>query len=55
MEATLCQIYTLCSLSPPTPHGHDGMNDVLVRARIFWAAYVTEGVTSALRGGRLIL
>lgn len=55
MEATLCQIYTLCSLAPPPLVGQDGELDILVRSRIFWSAYVSEGVTSGLRGGRLIL
>lgn len=56
-EATLSQVYTLCS---PTNHSvlHSGQGsycDALVRARVFWYAYVHEGVRTALRGGRLYL
>ncbi|KAL4250416.1 hypothetical protein ABKN59_003372 [Abortiporus biennis] len=54
-EATLSQIHTLCTLAPhssPTHHGE--YTDALVKARIFWYAYVLDGVTSGLRGGRLL-
>jgi hypothetical protein len=54
-EATLCQIYTLCSLAPLPAAGEDGSSEMLVRALIFWGAYTKEGITSGLRGGRLIL
>ncbi|KAG1749013.1 uncharacterized protein EDB91DRAFT_1112007 [Suillus paluster] len=54
-EATLSQIYCLCSLaSPSTVHSGQGPYcDALVRARVFWYAYVHEGVRTGLRGGRL--
>ncbi|KDQ60654.1 hypothetical protein JAAARDRAFT_204482 [Jaapia argillacea MUCL 33604] len=56
-ETTLNQIYTLCSLSPASSvsSGHGEYIDALVRSRIFWYAHVHEGVTTGLRGGRLIL
>ena len=56
-EATLSQIYNLCSLGPsaPIPSGQSGYIDALVRARIFWYGHVVDGVTSALRGGRILL
>lgn len=56
-EAAVQQVYTLCQ--------HDGVAtgassevraaNALVRARIFWYAYVHEGLTTGLRGGRLLM
>lgn len=56
-EAAVQQVYTLCQ--------HDGVatglsaeiraSNTLVRARIFWYAYVHEGLTTGLRGGRLLM
>jgi hypothetical protein len=56
-EAAVQQVYTLCQ--------HDGVatgvtseiraSNALVRARIFWYAYVHEGLTTGLRGGRLLM
>jgi hypothetical protein len=56
-EATLSQIYTLCSLAPTSSvaSGQGDQIDALVRARIFWYAHIHEGVTSGLRGGRVTL
>ncbi|KAF9228637.1 hypothetical protein BS17DRAFT_772276 [Gyrodon lividus] len=56
-EATLSQIYSLCSLANPSSinSGQGPHCDALVRARIFWYAHVHEGVTTGLRGGRLLL
>ncbi|KAH7929778.1 hypothetical protein BV22DRAFT_1002173 [Leucogyrophana mollusca] len=56
-EATLSQIYTLCSLASPTSvnSGQGPYCDALVRARVFWYAHVHEGTTTGLRGGRLLL
>ncbi|KAH7889892.1 hypothetical protein F5I97DRAFT_606993 [Phlebopus sp. FC_14] len=56
-EATLSHIYALCSLVNPSSvsSGQGPYYDALVRARIFWYAYVHEGVTTGLRGGRLLL
>ncbi|EGO21595.1 hypothetical protein SERLADRAFT_440847 [Serpula lacrymans var. lacrymans S7.9] len=56
-EATLSQIYSLCSLANPSTvnSGQGPYCDALVRARIFWYAHTHEGVTTGLRGGRLLL
>ncbi|KAG1790981.1 uncharacterized protein HD556DRAFT_1241415 [Suillus plorans] len=56
-EATLSQVYTLCSSSNHSvlQSGQGSYCDALVRARVFWYAYVHEGVRTALRGGRLYL
>ena len=63
-EATLAQISALASLTAlaPSVSLHDnspGMHaytsDALVKARIFWYAYINEGIMTALRGGRLML
>lgn len=56
-EATLSQVYTLCSVAPDhsVNSGRGEYVDALVRARIFWYAHVIDGVTSGLRGGRLLL
>ncbi|OAX40042.1 hypothetical protein K503DRAFT_809201 [Rhizopogon vinicolor AM-OR11-026] len=56
-EATLSQIYSLCSLASPSSinSGQGPYCDALVRARVFWYAYVHEGVRTGLRGGRLYL
>ncbi|KAF8329731.1 uncharacterized protein EI90DRAFT_3290006 [Cantharellus anzutake] len=50
-QATISQIYTLCTLGTAN---HGGPMDRLVTARIFWYAYVHEGITSGLRGRKLI-
>ncbi|KIJ60672.1 hypothetical protein HYDPIDRAFT_98320 [Hydnomerulius pinastri MD-312] len=56
-EATLSQIYSLCSIANPSSvnSGQGPYCDALVRARVFWYAHVHEGVTTGLRGGRLLL
>jgi len=56
-EAAVQQVYTLCQ--------HDGVitglspearaANAMVRARIFWYAHVHEGLTTGLRGGRLLM
>ncbi|KAF8754109.1 GAL4-like Zn(II)2Cys6 (or C6 zinc) binuclear cluster DNA-binding domain [Rhizoctonia solani] len=53
-EATVSQVYTLCSLGSLVKSGQGEFVDALVRARIFWYGHVHEGITSGLRGGRLI-
>ncbi|KAH9946221.1 uncharacterized protein BXZ73DRAFT_86390 [Epithele typhae] len=53
-DATMSQVYALCSV--PSPESVQGdYVDALVRARVFWYAHVTDGITSGLRGGRVIL
>ncbi len=56
-ETTLSQIYNLCSLAPSTSlNNRQGeFIDALVKARIFWYGHIIDGVTSALRGGRILL
>jgi hypothetical protein len=51
-ETMMSQLYSLCSLSTPSKADHV---DSPARARLFWYAYVHEGVYTALRGGRLVL
>ncbi|KAL4065387.1 hypothetical protein V8B97DRAFT_1868574 [Scleroderma yunnanense] len=54
-EATLSQIHALCHFTSTSSvnSGQGPLCDALVRARIFWYAYVHEGITIGLRGGRL--
>ena len=56
-EATLSQVYSLCNIeNPPSVNSGLGLYcDVLTCARIFWYAYVHEGITTGLDGGRLLL
>lgn len=56
-EATTSQVYNLCTLGTAASvgSGQGDYIDALVRARIFWYGYVLDGVTSALRGGRMLL
>lgn len=61
-EAALSQTQALCtiasssagpsSLIPSFPHGSD---DAAIRARIFWYAHMQEGISTGMRGGRLVL
>ncbi|KAF8590449.1 hypothetical protein K439DRAFT_87429 [Ramaria rubella] len=56
-ETAINQVYTLCSLASPRSvnSGQGEQVDALVRARIYWYAFVHEGITTGLRGGRLHL
>ncbi|KIJ44214.1 hypothetical protein M422DRAFT_30390 [Sphaerobolus stellatus SS14] len=56
-ETAINQVYTLCSIAPPRSvnSGQGDHVDAMVRARIYWYAFVHEGVTTGLRGGRLHL
>jgi hypothetical protein len=59
-EATLSQVHALCSLAAASPGPSSSMHaypadDTIVRACIFWYAHVQEGITTGLRGGRLVL
>ncbi|TDL27284.1 hypothetical protein BD410DRAFT_762036 [Rickenella mellea] len=56
-EATINQVYTLCSLASVSSvnSGQGEYIDALVRARIFWYAHIHEGITTGLRGGRMLL
>ena len=56
-ETAINQVYTLCSLASPRSvnSGQGDQVDALVRARIYWYAFVHEGITTGIRGGRLHL
>ncbi|KAG5645911.1 hypothetical protein DXG03_005058 [Asterophora parasitica] len=61
-EATLSQTQALCTLTGSSTGPSESMtsfpdatDDSLVRARIFWYAHMQEGITTAMRGGRLVL
>jgi hypothetical protein len=54
-EATISQVYTLCSLGSLVKSGQGEFVDALVRVRIFWYGHIHEGIMGGLRGGRLIL
>jgi hypothetical protein len=57
-EAALSQTQALCALSGLSPSNQlhsDDSDNALVRAQIFWYAHTHEGVTTAMRGGRLVL
>ncbi|KAI0273782.1 hypothetical protein BC834DRAFT_855583 [Gloeopeniophorella convolvens] len=56
-EAMVSQVFTLCSLASISSvgSGQGQAVDVLVRARLFWYSHIVEGVTSGLRGGRLLI
>ncbi|KAF8275264.1 hypothetical protein EI94DRAFT_1560073 [Lactarius quietus] len=56
-EAMVSQVFTLCSLASVSSvgSGQGQAVDILVRARLFWYSHIVEGVTSGLRGGRLLI
>ncbi|KAH9039040.1 hypothetical protein EDB84DRAFT_1478375 [Lactarius hengduanensis] len=56
-EAMVSQVFTLCSLASVSSvgSGQGQAVDTLVRARLFWYSHIVEGVTSGLRGGRLLI
>jgi hypothetical protein len=54
IEGALAHAWALCSHAP-APAGGDHLRDALVRARVFWYAYVYEGTTAGPRGARLVL
>lgn len=54
-EASLSQVYNLCSLEPTVNSSQGEFIDALVRARVFWYSHILDGVTSGLRGGRIWL
>ncbi|EJD44127.1 hypothetical protein AURDEDRAFT_185160 [Auricularia subglabra TFB-10046 SS5] len=56
-EAAVSQVYTLCRIADvhSVRSGQGQVTDNFVRARIFWYAHVHEGITTGLKGGRLIL
>ena len=56
-EAAVQQVYTLCQHDGIIINGSPEVRaaTALVRARIFWYAHVHEGITTGLRGGRLLM
>ncbi len=56
-EAAVQQVYTLCQHDGVIINGSPEVRaaTALVRARIFWYAHVHEGITTGLRGGRLLM
>jgi hypothetical protein len=56
-EALVSQVFTLCSLASVSSvgSGQGQAVDILVRARLFWYSHIVEGVTTGLRGGRLLM
>ena len=56
-EAAVGQVYMLCRIADvhSVRSGQGQVTDSFVRARIFWYAHVHEGITTGLKGGRLIL
>jgi hypothetical protein len=57
-ECAVAQVFALCSLSSM---GYDGLQHFpgpdgdIVRVRLYWYTFVHEGITSGLKGGRLVL
>jgi hypothetical protein len=58
-EATLSQTQALCTLasspSEPSSSFSHASEDAVIRARIFWYAHMHEGISTGMRGGRLVL
>ncbi|KAJ4479505.1 hypothetical protein C8R41DRAFT_843688 [Lentinula lateritia] len=62
-EASLSQAHSLCTLlsGPPSSMpsissgSSESPDEALMRARIFWYAHMQEGITTGMRGGRLLL
>lgn len=54
-ESILSQVHALGQLGSSTPPGEVSYQDSLVRARVFWYAFVREGVVNALNGSRLVM
>ncbi|KAF9001911.1 hypothetical protein BDQ17DRAFT_1390868 [Cyathus striatus] len=59
-EAALSQVQALCSLGNSSsmsslPALSHGLDDAGARMRLFWYAYMHEGLSTGLRGGRFVL
>ncbi|TFK76606.1 hypothetical protein BDN72DRAFT_831189 [Pluteus cervinus] len=60
-EAALSQAQAICTptAAPPSPSSTHGLpnapDDAVIRARIFWYAYIRESVITGMKGGRFIL
>lgn len=57
-ECALGQVFQLCSASAlgydGLPYTIDPANE-LIRRRLYWYAFVHEGITTGLKGGRMVL
>lgn len=57
-ECALGQVFQLCSAAALD---YDGLpqalkpEDELIRRRLYWYAFVHEGITTGLKGGRMVL
>lgn len=57
-EAATAQVFSLCSLSAIGYDGESatlGPDAELLRVRLYWYSFVHEGITTGLKGGRLVL
>lgn len=56
-ESILSQVHALCRFESNAlaQTGQDCYSECLPRAKIFWYAYTYEGITNALKGGRLFM
>lgn len=54
-ETALLHTHAQCSASSSSPNNVVDYIDAAVKARVFWYGYILDGVTSGLRGGRLLL
>ncbi|KAI0079977.1 hypothetical protein K474DRAFT_438548 [Panus rudis PR-1116 ss-1] len=55
-EAVLSQVQALCTLAPSLVDTRQGeFIDAAVRARVYFYGHTLDGITSGLRGGRLLL
>ncbi|KAG7531622.1 hypothetical protein FFLO_04206 [Filobasidium floriforme] len=57
-ECAVAQVFALCSLSSLGYDGiqhHLGPEGDIIRVRLYWYTFVHEGITSGLKGGRLVL
>lgn len=57
-ECALGQVFQLCSAAALDYNGlpqHLKPGDELIRRRLYWYAFVHEGITTGLKGGRMVL
>lgn len=54
-DSAMSQVYALSTLTTSADIGCGEYVDALVRARVFWYAFVVDGITSGLGGGRISL
>lgn len=54
-ETALLHTHAQSSASALSPNNPADYIEAAVKARVFWYSYILDGVTSGLRGGRLLL